>query len=125
MVYISPLKALINDQWARLELLCEKLDIMVTPWHGDISISKKKRFIKQAIRLCTDYSGIVRGDVYEIWTNQVGGIFSSLAYVVVDEVHSFMGTERGKQLQSLLHRLDVATGQKVPQSWVYPQQSEI
>ena len=46
--------------------------------------------------------------------NQVGGLFSSLAYAVIDEVHSFMGTERGKQLQSLLHRLDVATGQVVP-----------
>ena len=56
VLYISPLKALINDQWARLELLCEKLDIMVTPWHGDISISKKKRFIKQPSGCVSDYS---------------------------------------------------------------------
>jgi ATP-dependent Lhr-like helicase len=34
VIYVSPLKALINDQWYRLELLCNKLEIEVTPWHG-------------------------------------------------------------------------------------------
>lgn len=42
ILYISPLKALINDQFRRLEDLCDTLDIKVTPWHGDISQSKKK-----------------------------------------------------------------------------------
>jgi ATP-dependent Lhr-like helicase len=35
-VYISPLKALINDQFGRLDRLCEQLDVPVWPWHGDI-----------------------------------------------------------------------------------------
>jgi len=47
VLYISPLKALINDQWGRLEQLCEALDIPVVPWHGDIAASKKQRFAKQ------------------------------------------------------------------------------
>ena len=53
--------------------------------------------------------------------HQFSGVFSSLSYVVVDEVHAFMGTERGKQLQSLLHRLDVATNKRRPELG-YPQQ---
>ena len=37
ILYISPLKALINDQYRRLLDLCDPLNIKVTPWHGDIS----------------------------------------------------------------------------------------
>lgn len=47
IVYISPLKALINDQFGRLERLCEDLDIPVWPWHGDISSTSKQRFFKK------------------------------------------------------------------------------
>lgn len=47
IVYISPLKALINDQFGRLERLCEQLDIPVWPWHGDVSATIKKRFMNK------------------------------------------------------------------------------
>ena len=40
-IYISPLKALINDQWRRLDELTEKMEIDVTPWHGDIGQQRK------------------------------------------------------------------------------------
>ena len=44
---------------------------------------------------------------------RLAGLLPSLAYVVVDELHAFMGTERGKQLQSLLHRIETALGRSV------------
>ena len=40
-VYIGPLKALINDQFERLEDLCAKAEIPVHRWHGDVTDSKK------------------------------------------------------------------------------------
>ena len=46
VLYIGPLKALINDQWNRLSELCESLEIPVVAWHGDISASRKHRFLK-------------------------------------------------------------------------------
>ncbi len=48
VLYISPLKALINDQWNRLSDLCETLDIPVVGWHGDVSQSQKQKFLKKA-----------------------------------------------------------------------------
>src|SRR5688500_19842995 len=45
-IYVSPLKALINDQWGRLEELCESLEIPVIPGHGDISQSRKQRCLR-------------------------------------------------------------------------------
>jgi Lhr-like helicases len=113
VLYISPLKALINDQWDRLELLCEKLEIMVTPWHGDISSSKKKRFLNNPSG-CVLITPESLEALLMNYGHQVSSIFSGLIYCVIDEVHAFMGSERGKQLQSLLHRLEVTANKKIP-----------
>ena len=43
LVYVGPLRALINDQFERLEDLCAKADIPVYPWHGDVSQGVKSR----------------------------------------------------------------------------------
>lgn len=113
IVYISPLKALINDQFGRLERLCEDLDIPVWPWHGDISSTSKQRFFKKphGVVLITPES--LEAMLCNRGTS-VAGIFKHLAYFVIDELHAFIGSERGKQLQSLLHRIDTVVGRKVP-----------
>ena len=46
--------------------------------------------------------------------SSVPGLFQNLQYVVVDELHAFIGNERGRQLQSLLHRVELATGNRIP-----------
>lgn len=112
-LYISPLKALINDQWGRLEDLCLKLEVPVVPWHGDIGDTRKKRFLKkpEGVLLITPES------LEALFMNRghgLAGLFAGLRYVVVDELHAFIGTERGKQLQSLLHRLEFALKRRVP-----------
>ncbi|MBI2354797.1 MAG: DEAD/DEAH box helicase [Deltaproteobacteria bacterium] len=113
VVYLSPLKALINDQFSRMEQLCERLDIPVHPWHGDISGSRKGRFLKKptGILLITPES------VESLFVNHgtaIPQLFGNLLYIVVDELHSFIGSERGQQLQSLLHRIEFAIKRKVP-----------
>ena len=47
VLYIAPLKALINDQFGRLSDLCEEAGIRVTRWHGDVPQSQKKRLLKK------------------------------------------------------------------------------
>ena len=113
VLYISPLKALINDQWSRLGDLCASLEIPVVAWHGDISASRKHRFLKdpRGILLITPESlealFVIRG-------SSIPGLMARLRYIVVDELHSFIGSERGKQLQSLLHRAERAAARKIP-----------
>lgn len=113
VLYISPLKALINDQWDRLSRLCEQLDIPVIAWHGDIGASKKHRFLKssEGVLLITPES------LEALFVNRgssLGSIFKNLRYIVVDELHAFIGSERGKQLQSLMHRVELVTGRTLP-----------
>lgn len=105
IIYVSPLKALINDQFRRLEQLCEVLEVPVWPWHGDISASVKSRFMKnpRGVLLITPES--LEATLFSRGST-LRGIFSRLVFVIIDELHAFIGSERGKQLQSLLHRID-------------------
>jgi ATP-dependent Lhr-like helicase len=112
VLYVAPLKALINDQFNRLSGLCERLEIPVHRWHGDVPGSKKSAALKHpdGILLITPESlealFVVRG-------RAVGTLLAGLQYVVVDELHAFLGTERGAQLRSLLHRVELAIRRRV------------
>ncbi len=104
VLYISPLIALINDQFYRIEELCKNLDIPVTKWHGESNKTLKEKLLKhpEGIVLITPES------LEAMFVNKpfnVKQLFSNLKYVVVDEIHSFIGTDRGTQLKSLLSRL--------------------
>ncbi len=113
VLYLSPLKALINDQYTRLQGLCEHLDIAVTRWHGDVSGTAKKRLLNnpRGALLMTPESleamFVLRGP-------QIPTLFAGLRYVVIDELHSFLGTERGAQLRSLMYRLELALRRRIP-----------
>lgn len=113
IVYVSPLKALINDQFERLDRLCENLEVPVWPWHGDIGASSKARFLRDpwGVLLITPES------LEALFCNRgtaVAGLFERTTYLVIDELHAFIGSERGKQLQSLMHRMETVLGRKLP-----------
>ena len=112
-LYVSPLKALINDQYGRLDALCEHLDLPVHRWHGDVAGVRKAKVLAEpdGILLITPESIEA---MLVIHGPKIGRIFGALRYVVIDEMHSFLGTERGAQLQSLLHRLELAIRRRVP-----------
>lgn len=104
VLYISPLIALINDQFYRVEELCKYLDIPVTKWHGESNRTLKEKLIKNpdGIVLITPES------IEAMFVNKpfnLKQLFSNLKYVVIDEIHSFLGSDRGTQLKSLLSRL--------------------
>ncbi|MHB8078105.1 MAG: DEAD/DEAH box helicase [Candidatus Krumholzibacteriia bacterium] len=112
-LYVSPLKALINDQFQRLDLLCAHLDIPVHRWHGDVAATAKHRLLDRpsGILLTTPES---LEAIFVRRGTKVGSLFAGLRYVVIDELHVFIGTERGQQLQSLLHRVELAVRRRVP-----------
>ncbi|WP_160137784.1 DEAD/DEAH box helicase [Chryseobacterium sp. c4a] len=104
VLYISPLIALINDQFVRVESLCEYMDVPVTKWHGEAAKGAKDRVLKnpEGIVLITPES------LEAMFVNKpydIKHLFSTLDYIVIDEIHSFLGSDRGTHLQSLLNRL--------------------
>jgi ATP-dependent Lhr-like helicase len=110
VLYISPLIALINDQFYRVEELCKNLDVTVTKWHGEANKTLKDRLVKQPTGIVL----ITPESLEAMFVNKpfnVKQLFSNLKYVVIDEIHSFIGTDRGIQLKSILSRLQRVNSQ--------------
>ena len=113
VLYVSPLKALINDQYRRLLDMTSGTAVEVTPWHGDIDPSRKVKALKKPSGIL-----IITPESLESFlinrNTAVKTAFGRLKYIVIDELHAFIGNERGKQLQSLLSRIELITGNKPP-----------
>ena len=112
LVYVGPLRALINDQFRRLEDLCEALEMPVHPWHGDISQGVKARARKnpRGILLITPESleamFVLRGA-------EIPRLFADTQAIVIDELHALLDSERGVHLRSLLTRLELSVGRRI------------
>lgn len=108
-LYIGPLKALINDQFHRLNDLCDEADIPVWHWHGDVSASHKAKLLKKP-------SGILQitpESLEALLLHKhlaVPRMFCDLRYVVIDEVHSLLRGDRGGQALCLIERLSRMAG---------------
>lgn len=105
VLYIGPLKALINDQFGRLDELLDDSDIPVWPWHGDIPQSVKQRALRQGQGVLQITPESLEAMLMNHPSN-AARLFSDLRFVVIDEIHSLMGTDRGLQLICLLKRLE-------------------
>lgn len=103
-VYVGPLKALINDQFSRVESLCTHLDMPVHRWHGDVSAARKEALLRSpgGVLLITPES---LESLLVNRTAHLAGLFGELRAIVVDELHAFLDGERGLHLASLLRRL--------------------
>lgn len=105
VLYISPLKALINDQFKRIYKLAEEMNVRITKWHGDVNSNIKKNFLNNP-------SGILQITPESIEAfminkpEKIKDIFRGIEFIVIDEIHSFVGKDRGYHLQSLLYRLN-------------------
>ena len=104
VLYIAPLKALINDQFGRLNKLCEEEGIAVTRWHGDANQSRKRKLLKKP-------SGILQitpESLESLLINkhmEIPSLFGDLRFIVIDEIHSLMRADRGLQTFCLIERL--------------------
>ncbi len=111
-IYVGPLRALINDQFRRMEELCGGIGIPVHRWHGDVgqAARRKSAMSPSGILLITPES------IESILINRSSlapRMFSRLETIVIDELHVFPGTERGLHLRSLLRRLELLRGARV------------
>lgn len=104
IVYISPLIALINDQFKRIDNLCKEMDIPVTAWHSESSRSQKEKLLKEpsGILLITPES---LEAMLSLRSEEAKILFAGTKWVIIDEIHSFLSNNRGLQLKSLLERM--------------------
>lgn len=109
IIYISPLKALINDQHQRLQELLQGSGIPVWSWHGDVAPQLKDRMIKNGRGVLQ----ITPESLESLLMNRASlcrTLFADLRFVIIDEIHALMGIDRGLQVQSLICRLEQLAG---------------
>lgn len=104
VLYIAPIRALLNNQEARLEALAGMLGRRAMKWHGDVGAAARKRFVRNP------------ADILAITPESIEAMLMSartpgrellrfVKAVVVDEVHSFAADDRGSHLVALLERI--------------------
>ena len=105
VLYISPLKALINDMHNRIEKWGNHFGLTATKWHGDVSKYEKDKFTKNP----TDFLSTTPESLEVILMNRTGGekerVFNNIKYILIDEIHYFADSDRGIQLNSILNRI--------------------
>lgn len=109
-IYLSPLKALINDQLNRVWELCAPGRLTAAAFHGDIPPSERRHDPDDEPHVL-----LITPESLEVLLHDPNASvrFGPLQYVVIDEVHAFVGTDRGVQVRSLLDRLDRVAGRNI------------
>lgn len=108
-IYIGPLKALINDQFLRLNDLCAEAEIPIWHWHGDVAQSHKQKLMKSP-------SGILQITPESLEAlllhrhAAIPKLFHDLRFIIIDEVHSLLRGDRGGQTICLIERLGRLAG---------------
>ena len=109
VLYIAPLKALINDQFGRLGELCEEAGIPVTRWHGDAPQTQKRKLLRKPAGILQ----ITPESLESLLINkhmEIPSLFGDLRFIVIDEIHSLLRGDRGLQTFCLIERLCALAG---------------
>lgn len=104
VLYIAPLKALLNDQFERISVLCTHLGLTVSRRHGDVSQSIKEDYLENP----SDILQITPESLESLLctrSEKISEIFANLKYIVVDEISAMLSQDRGMQVICLIGRL--------------------
>lgn len=112
VLYLCPIKALLNNLDLRLQRYCTLLGRRSGLWHGDIAPSKRRRILREPPDcLLTTPESL---EVMLVSPNvDARGLFSSLQVVIIDEIHAFAGDDRGWHLLSVLERITRLAGREI------------
>ncbi len=112
VLYIAPLKSLINDQFLRLDELLRQCDIPVFHWHGDVSMSHKGKLLKNPKGILQITPESLESMLMNR-SNDIVRLFCDLRFIVIDEIHILTGTDRGNQIICQLNRIAKIIGKDV------------
>lgn len=112
VLYVCPLKALLNNLLPRLQTYTGWLGRRAAIWHGDVTASGRQRILRDApdVLLTTPESLEAMLISLKVEHSQ---FFAGLQAIVIDEVHAFAGDDRGWHLLAVLERLSRVVGHPI------------
>jgi ATP-dependent Lhr-like helicase len=112
VLYVCPIRALLNNQEERLQSYARMVGIDVFKWHGDVSASRKQGFRDAPAHILMTTPESLEVMLISAKTD-ARAIFEGLSAVVIDEVHAFAADDRGAHLASVMERLVSMCGRDV------------
>ncbi|RUM48011.1 MAG: ATP-dependent helicase [Hyperthermus sp.] len=103
LLYITPLRALINDLYERISWWATRLGFRVARKHGDVPHSERARRLRRIPHILVTTPESLEIDLD--WASRFREHYRNLRWVIIDEVHEIVGSKRGVQLSVLLERL--------------------
>lgn len=112
VLYVCPLRALLNNLYPRVQGYCELLGHRAAIWHGDIGDAERKRILAEPPDLLLTTPESIEA---MLMSRRVDAerLFGGVQAVVVDEIHAFAGDDRGWHLLAVLTRLDGLAGREI------------
>ena len=109
-VYLAPLKALINDQEERFRAFCLPNGLEILKWHGDVPKGDRAWGDEEPPHIL-----MITPESLEVllMERDLAGSLANLRYIIIDELHAFIESDRGVQMRVLLDRLDRVAGKKL------------
>jgi ATP-dependent Lhr-like helicase len=109
-LYLSPLKALINDQEERFRRFCTPAALSVVKWHGDVARGERSWEDGEPPHFL-----MITPESLEVLLQETTAApdLRQVRFIIIDELHAFVESERGVHLKVLLHRMDQLTGRKI------------
>jgi ATP-dependent helicase Lhr and Lhr-like helicase len=104
VIYVCPLRALLNNLLPRLETYAAWLGRRVALWHGDSTSSARQSILRDPPDILLTTPESLEAMLVSVKVEQAH-LFANLRAVVVDEVHAFAGDDRGWHLLAVLERL--------------------
>lgn len=112
VIYVCPLKALLNNLLPRLETYTAWLGRRVAVWHGDVTPSARQRILRDPPDVLLTTPESLEAMLISLKVEH-GRVFTDLRAIVVDEVHAFAGDDRGWHLLAVLERLTRVAGRPI------------
>ena len=109
VLYVCPLRALLNNLHPRLERYAEFVGLRVGLWHGDIGAGARNRIIAEPPEILLTTPESLEAILMSTRRDHIE-FFSGVRAVVIDEVHSFGGDDRGWHLLAVLERISALVG---------------
>ncbi|MFH9041362.1 DEAD/DEAH box helicase [Streptomyces sp. NPDC017966] len=112
VLYVTPLKALLNNLHPRVETYSGWVGRTAELWHGDIASTRRRRILANRPDILLTTPESLEAMLVSTHVDH-RAFFSGLHSVVVDEVHAFAGDDRGWHLLAVLERLQHVIGRPV------------
>ncbi|MFJ7409430.1 DEAD/DEAH box helicase [Streptomyces sp. NPDC098077] len=112
LLYVCPLKALLNNLLPRLETYTSWLGRTAALWHGDVAQTRRKRILRERPDVLLTTPESLEAMLVSVNVDHTA-FFSGLRGIVMDEVHAFAGDDRGWHLLAVLERLERVAGRPV------------